>query len=590
MTPRDAANLRILDPACGSGSFLLGAYKYLLDWHLDWYLNDGPEKHKKELFRTSRGEWRLTTKVRKEILVNNIFGVDIDPQAVEVTKLSLLLQVLDGESIETLANLHRFWHERALPDLSSNIKCGNSLIGPDFYDDPKQGDLFDNDEDREHINVFDWEAAFPKIMRDGGFDAVIRNPPYDVLEKDRGAASWPHEALADYVRTRRDLEPALGGKTNLFRFFLVRSIQLTRMGGRFGMILPLALLADTSCAASRLHLLLNSGALEADCFPQKDNVSRRIFRNAKLSTGVITCARTHKHGDDSAELTVRAYPWNSFDDQFRLCSIRLTDLRRIDPKNVPIPLLDEPAWELCRRIHRDKQVARMGDCHWTSITRGEINQTIYREFIREDPRLSRLLKGVEVGQYRQRKRLKQGKREWFDEKAFLKKNTAKPIIHQRRIATQRITGVDEKLRIVATIVEPPCYFADSTNSITVESGSEHGLEYVLGLLNSQLFQWRFKATSTNNNVGTNELDCMPIRVIDFSSTADKSRHDTMVQLVERMLALHERLAKAKTPREKDALQTHIDATDRQIDSLVYELYGLTEEEIRIVEGGDRKLG
>ena len=92
---------------------MLGAYQYLLDWHLDWYLRDGPEKHKKELFQTAAGEWRLTTKVRKDILLNNIHGVDIDPQAVEVTKLSLLLQVLDGESKESLA--HQFAaHERAL--------------------------------------------------------------------------------------------------------------------------------------------------------------------------------------------------------------------------------------------------------------------------------------------------------------------------------------------------------------------------------------------------------------------------------------------------------------------------------------------
>src|SRR5450756_1692903 len=102
-TSKQAAKLRILDPACGSGSFLIGAYQYLLDWHRDWYAADGPRKHTKELYQGAGGDWRLTTAERKRILLNNIYGVDIDPQAVEVTKLSLLLKVLEGESDETLS-------------------------------------------------------------------------------------------------------------------------------------------------------------------------------------------------------------------------------------------------------------------------------------------------------------------------------------------------------------------------------------------------------------------------------------------------------------------------------------------------------
>ncbi|MGB4259039.1 MAG: N-6 DNA methylase [Phycisphaerae bacterium] len=83
MTPKDVAKLRILDPACGSGSFLIEAYQYLLDWHLDWYIRNDPEKHAKgrkaAICRSRSGGWRLTTAKRKEILLNNIYGVDIDP-------------------------------------------------------------------------------------------------------------------------------------------------------------------------------------------------------------------------------------------------------------------------------------------------------------------------------------------------------------------------------------------------------------------------------------------------------------------------------------------------------------------------------
>jgi hypothetical protein len=108
----------------------------------------------------------METHERKRILLQNIFGVDIDTQAVEVTKLSLLLKVLEGESEQTLATQLRFYHERALPDLGSNIKCGNSLIGPDFYD-PQEMDFLD-EEQRYRINVFDLNAEFLEIMRAGG--------------------------------------------------------------------------------------------------------------------------------------------------------------------------------------------------------------------------------------------------------------------------------------------------------------------------------------------------------------------------------------------------------------------------------------
>src|SRR5512136_465873 len=147
-SPRQISSLRILDPACGSGSFLLGAYQYLLNYHRDWYQKDGPQKHSQEIYQGYGGQWYLTTREKKRILLNNIYGVDIDPQAVEVTKLSLLLKVLEDENQDTLDKQMKLFKERALPDLGSNIKCGNSLIGPDFYSAGAGNvlPLFDKDE------------------------------------------------------------------------------------------------------------------------------------------------------------------------------------------------------------------------------------------------------------------------------------------------------------------------------------------------------------------------------------------------------------------------------------------------------------
>jgi hypothetical protein len=121
---------------------------------------------------------------------------------------------------------------------------------------------------------------------------------------------------------------------------------------------------------------------------------------------------------------------------------------------------------------------------------------------------------------------------------------------------------------------------------------EHSREYILGLLNSKLLEWMIRHSATQMRGGYYSYESrfirnLPIRVINFSGSADKSRHDKMVDLVKKMLDLHKQLALVKTPDDKTRLQRQIDATDQQIDNLAYELYGLTEKEIQIVEDGTK---
>jgi hypothetical protein len=420
-------------------------------------------------------------------------------------------------------------------------------------------------------------------MRSGGFDAVIGNPPYDVLEKDRGKTSWPHAVLSTYVRATDEYEDALGYKLNLYRFFAVRSLNLTKVGGRYGMIMPLALLADITPARTRRHLMLTCRDLRADCFPQKDNPKRRIFRKAKLSTGVFTGERVGRLTERMAAVDVKVYPWNSFDDPHRDVRVRLRDAALLDRENLPIPLTDDKNWAVCRKIHSNPTVTRLGDVADVLVTRGEINQAIYRRYITSDPSKARMLKGVEVAQYGLNEELSQGEREWFDDSRFMKDGHSRPVVQRRRIATQRITGVDERLRIVATIIEPPVYFADSTNSIELKNGSPYALEYLLALFNSTLFQWRFKITNTNNNVGTNELDAMPMRTIDFGKADDRKRHDDLVSLVKQMIALRITASKSRLAEDQTALNRRLRAMNRRIEQSVYDLYGLPEKDIGIVE-------
>lgn len=252
---RDIATFRVLDPACGSGSFLLGAFQALLDWHLHWYEHHDPASYargkKPEIYQGSRGQWRLTTEEKKRILTTHIFGVDIDPQAVEVTKLSLLLKVLEGESAETLGKTLSLYKERALPDLDQNIKCGNSLIENDYYAQA-QLSLLEDDEEQQKVNAFDWKDAFPRIMANHGFDAVIGNPPYVLLQDE-----FRDDKQLDYFRRRYR---AASYKLDTYHLFIERAISLTKPGGRCAMITPANLITNNHLAPLR-HLMLEQSRI-----------------------------------------------------------------------------------------------------------------------------------------------------------------------------------------------------------------------------------------------------------------------------------------------------------------------------------------
>jgi len=247
--PRGSASkIKIVDPACGSGTFLIGAYQYLLDWHRDRYVEDGPEKHRKELYQGPGGLWLLTTQEKKRILLNNIYGVDIDPQAVEVTKLSLLLKVLEGESSQSLNAQLSFLHERALPDLDRNIKCGNSLIDSDFYK-VSQLSFFD-EETQYRINVFDWMSAFPNVFSDDnpGFDAVIGNPPYIRIQ---ALKEWVPLEVEYYKKAYRT---ASKGNYDIYVAFVEKGLSLLNKTGSLGYILPSKFLSTDYGAALRTLL------------------------------------------------------------------------------------------------------------------------------------------------------------------------------------------------------------------------------------------------------------------------------------------------------------------------------------------------
>ena len=181
-TPLAAANLRIIDPSCGSGAFLLGAFDYLIRWHERYYTTN-PGQSTDRHYEAPDGTRRLTSDAKADILARNLYGVDIDPQAVEVTQMSLYLKVLEGEDRATLTQHHRLFQTAFLPSLDRNIRCGNSLLGTDDVDAQV---LFDTDLVRR-VNPFDWwderDGFGTVFVERGGFDAVIGNPPYTRVQE-----------------------------------------------------------------------------------------------------------------------------------------------------------------------------------------------------------------------------------------------------------------------------------------------------------------------------------------------------------------------------------------------------------------------
>lgn len=570
-TPKQAESLRVLDPACGSGSFLLGAYQYLLDWHLAWYVDNDPEKWakaKKPILHRGHGDmWYLTTAERKRILLNNIYGVDIDSQAVEVTKLSLLLKVLEGETDETLNQQMRLFHERALPDLGSNIKCGNSLIGPDFYDGRQMSLMAD--EEMYRVNVFDWEREFSEVFKAGGFDAVIGNPPYGYMipgdQQQYFSENYKHQ---DYQK-------------DLYLLFLERYEILLKKRGLLGIIISNTWLQSVTLRKVRQYMANHYFWLDILHLPEK------VF-HAVVDTHVLIFEKGVTNSKEPLTVPVHVKLGQNI-----LLSHELSwhDIpNNGDPINI---VANSTAQNLYRRI-------TSATCELSTIcnifngvkpfekskgTPPQTEQTMKEKpFVREgsqpDKSWSPLLRGSLIHRYR----ILWNNNYWIQYGPWLAAPRSAAIFEAPRKIMVRQTGDS----IIAVFVEGNFIARDNLH-IILPNIENYRLEFLLGLLNSKLMDFAYSLMNPEKGealaqVKKMHVEQLPIRTIDFSNHSDKALHDRMVQLVEQMLTLHKQLPDTKTGHEKTHIQRQIDATDQQIDRLVYELYGLTGEEIGVVEG------
>ena len=268
-TPNQVSKMRFVDPACGSGSFLLGAFQYLIDWHI-WYYSKLKKPPKDVIYTGKDGITRLTVREKKRIVLNNIYGVDIDPQAVEVSMLSLLLKVLEDSNKDELEAQQKLFQERALPYLGDNIKCGNTLIGTDILEQDLEMDEI------AKINPFDWEEEFKKVFENGVFDAVIGNPPYVSWSEMLNRTPFENGKYLDLEYSCRpnhkDAQP------NLYMFFLIKTLNLIN-NGFVGYILPQEWLFQVQ--DFRDYLLSNTGEIKIFKFDSEF----RVFKNKNCVVG-----------------------------------------------------------------------------------------------------------------------------------------------------------------------------------------------------------------------------------------------------------------------------------------------------------------
>jgi type I restriction-modification system DNA methylase subunit len=572
-TPKQVEALRIADIACGSGSFLIGAYQYLIDWHIQQYLADGAQKHKKRLYRVKDGDWRLTTEERKRILVNNIYGVDLDAQAVEVTKLSLCLKMLEGETSQSLVFQHQFARERVLPDLNNNIKCGNSLIGPDIYQMDVANGL--SDEELYIINAFDWEAEFPEVMRAGGFDAIIGNPPY------LGGREWKEEGgrRYDYFVKRYAVAEY---QFDIYALFWEQGIKLLRQRGRMGFITPNTWLNNQSNTKLRQFLLEHTKVAQI-----VDYSRLQVFADAVVLP-IVTILEKVSDPKGTVEIytpgpqgvkcshTIPQQVWAL--DPYRIFNIALRNedvviRQRIEAGSQSLESLAQVKFGIKLYETGKGKPPQAADA---------AKRHIFEANTQLEPDYRRYLEGKDVSRY-----VIDWRQRWLKYGPNLAAPRDPALFTGKRLLFRRIVGE----RLIGTFTEDD--YVTSQLLQIVKPHDEDLALFLLGVLNSSLMAYYFRKKynrqdKTFPEIRIYELCSLPIRQLDFANPADRTCHDQMLSLVEKMLDLNKRLPVAKTNQERTVIQRQIEATEGQIDRLVYELYGLTADEIAVVETATKR--
>ena len=529
-------NVKILDPACGSGSFLIRAYDELLSYHA---------------YRSGKSVIELDQWERLPILIKNIFGVDLDMQAVEIARLNLLLRSLAKRE--------------TLPSLADNIRQGNSLISG--TEEELRSYFGDNWREKKPFN---WEQEFKDIMANRGFDIVIGNPPYVTYQMSSEEKEFYKNLYAS----------SISGKINTYRLFVHRALMVIKENGLFAFIIPNTWMSDKNASNFRKMLLANFRIIAVHIFGEK------VFREVTQATTILVMQKDASAGEKDYDIRIKLAETPE-DLEGEEVLVKLSDV--LFDKNgdrVFVATFAPSSYRLKRKTEgRSARLAEIIE----GVHTGEVQMDLYAESIFDKGGKGKfpLIRGRNISRYHIDLADRRLGAKWFTPpEGFVRgKNAMK-----KRILVLRRSNIAQAQRIKAglldSVSEQSPIFAENGVNFILTKENNYSEKYILGLLNSKLLNWLFKLSSSNTQINALDLLQLPIRRIDFDNPSEKKMHDDLVALVDKMLELNKRLAPIRnTPcNERDELRREINRTDNEIDNLVYGLYELTEEERKIVEG------
>jgi adenine-specific DNA-methyltransferase len=495
--PKNISKIKVLDPACGSGSFLIAAYDKILE-HL-----------------TAQHQ-QISLFAEFDILKENIFGVDLDAQAIEIAQLNLLLKVLSKKA--------------RLPELEHNLNSGNSLVSGDA----KKLEKYFGKEWREQ-KPFNFEEEFKEVFEQGGFDAIIGNPPYVVLGSDYLSLGYFKQ---NYFVSR-------GGKVNLYKLFLERALQLLKDGGYMGFICPSNYLSSKDSEELR-KLLLKNTLIEIIEYSESD----RVFTEVTQALTTIIVQKQKPKKTSSMNLQTK---------KFGKKKVFQSDFFKNDN------LAFIPWNDIIRKMKNNSQV--FGDV--VQGYQGEINVSTKKEhFIsQKNQGYLPLYRGDQISRYL----IVKIPSEWapisIDKRGHYTKN---------RIIFQEVSNQQQDRRIKATIIEKNNFCGHTTNYCFAKE--KYNNLFVLAVLNSKIVNYYFKYFNNTNHVPIGEIKNIPF------PKANEVVQGKIAKKAQTMIEFHkELLATSENTDKYNSLKREIENLDHEIDEAIYKLYGLNNKEIEIIK-------
>ncbi len=574
-TPDEISKIKILDPSCGSGSFLLGAYQYLLDYHLRYYdKNQTKLKLKDNPLTPDRN---LSSKEKKRILLNNIFGVDIDTQAVEVTKLSLLLKALEGETEVSIQTSLQLFNERVLPTIDSNIQCGNSLISPDFYDTG----LFLTPKEERKINVFDWKTSFAEIFKQGGFDCVIGNPPYITIGGKEDTMFLPNEI--DYLLNKYLTKEY---KPNFWAYFYEKGYTLLKENGLISYIVPRTFIDNVYYNQLRNFFATKSVIEEIT------KLDYEVFEQATTGgSSICFFKKASAIEKNNVNLFTFSAPEDFIQNSYK--SIQCVQNSILISQNKSFNFQDKKMNSVFDKIN--KAGIPLGEI--CSVNNGVNTGNAANILLSKEQKNDKYLKIIEGKNINRYSIAWNGN--WINYDSSLKKT-----IKLSDLKTKQ-NKIDFALRDYSIFSNPKiiirqtsdkligCY--DENSFITRHSthcilplNETINLKFILGILNSRLMNFYYQTLIPEKGKAFAEVKAihvkkLPIKLADKKSKLESQIQNDIIKFADTLLELNQRLNETKLHSDKEQINRRIEHSENSINNLVYKLYNLSDGDINIIE-------